>query len=77
LQGQVTPGDTNNVRPEPTSSTVVGQIPGGEQFTVLDGPQCGLNGLTFWQVQYGDLIGWTAEGQGNDYWLEPLESGRG
>jgi hypothetical protein len=57
--------------------TIIGRIPAGESFMMLDGPQCGQTGLTFWQVQYGDLVGWTAEGEGETYWLEPLESGRG
>jgi hypothetical protein len=30
-----------------------------------------VNGLTWWQVDYNDTVGWTAEGQGNTYWLEP------
>lgn len=77
LPAQITPGDSNNLRDEPNSTTVIGQIPTGEQSLVLDGPVCGINGLTFWKVQYGEVTGWTAEGQGTDYWLEPVQSGRG
>jgi len=39
-------------------------------FTVLDGPWCGDEHL-WWQVNYNDKIGWTAEGEGSVYWLEP------
>jgi hypothetical protein len=37
----------------------------------LAGPVCGEN-LAWWQVDYNGLVGWTAEGQGNEYWLESL-----
>jgi hypothetical protein len=75
------PGDTarvlgttaNNVRSQPsvTSGQVIGQIPAGAEFSVLEGPAC-QDGLTWYRVQYGTLEGWTAEGQGRDYWVEPL-----
>lgn len=69
--GRVTPGAANNVRAEPLSSAeLVGQIPGGESFTVLAGPTCQDN-TAWWQVDYEGLIGWTQEGQGDTYWLEP------
>jgi len=69
---RVAPGEANNVRNRPeTSGELIGQIPGGALFTVLAGPACG-DGFTWWQVQYGDLVGWTVEGN-EDYWLEPLE----
>lgn len=63
----------NNVRSQPsvTSGQVIGQIPAGAQLNVLEGPGC-QDGLTWYRVQYGDLTGWTAEGQGREYWLEPL-----
>ena len=63
----------NNVRSQPsvTSGAVVGQIPAGAQFNVLEGPAC-QDELTWYRVQYGDLTGWTAEGQGREYWVEPL-----
>jgi hypothetical protein len=77
MKGRVTPGDANNIRTEPGGTVVVGQIPAGEEFDVFGGPACSPKGLTFWQVGYGELTGWTAEGQGTEYWLEPVESGRG
>jgi hypothetical protein len=51
---------------------VIGQIPGGGTFTILSGPQCGDDGRIWWQVQYGSQIGWTAEGDVVEYWLEPI-----
>lgn len=69
-------GDSpNNVRETyHLDSAVLGQIPAGETFDVLDGPQC-MEGIAWWYVRYGDLIGWTAEGQGDEYWLAPGPSG--
>jgi hypothetical protein len=62
----------NNVRSEPTISSLrLGEIPGGGMFTVIGGPVCADN-YAWWQVDYNGLIGWTAEGEGETYWLEPL-----
>jgi hypothetical protein len=72
-EGRVLPGESNNMREGPAAnSELVGKIPGGETFMVLDGPAC-YGYLAWWQVDYHGLIGWTAEGQGQDYWLEPSE----
>lgn len=75
LQGRVTfdPPLANTVRNEPrTTGTDLGEIPPGGVFTVLSGPQCGPQGMTWWQVNYNGLIGWTAEGIPGQYWLEPV-----
>jgi hypothetical protein len=70
--GRVSDDLPNNLRQEPdTSSQRLGQIPSGAEFDVLAGPICGEN-LAWWQVDYNGLIGWTAEGQGDEYWLAPL-----
>jgi hypothetical protein len=73
-QGRVTPGQPNLIRsvPSRTSGTVIGQIPAGGVFDVIGGPQCG-DGLRYWQVTYIGRTGWTAEGQGVNYWLEPVQ----
>lgn len=40
-QGQVTPGTANRIRDTAsTSGTLLGQIPPGDIFDVLEGPQC-------------------------------------
>lgn len=68
---RVTEGEPNNVRSEPNpGSTRVGQIPGGETFSVLEGPVCASN-LAWWRVRYEDIEGWTPEGQVREYWVEP------
>jgi hypothetical protein len=71
---RVTPGEPNRVRDLPTltGSRVLGQIPGGQYFIVLDGPVCEAStGINWWLVRQATLEGWTAEGQGNTYFLEP------
>jgi hypothetical protein len=63
----------NNVRDAAsTAGTLVGQIPGGATFTVIQGPVC-ADGYAWYEIQFGDLIGWTAEGTSDTYWLEPLQ----
>jgi WD40-like Beta Propeller Repeat len=72
---RVTPGTPNNLRDQPptgaTASNVIGQIPGSSNFTIISGPQCGSDGLMYWQVNFNGTVGWTAEGDQGAYWLEP------
>lgn len=71
-QGRVLPGDSNNVRSQPSrSGELFGAIPGGEQFTVLEGPVC-ADGMNWWRVDSPSAAGWTVEGVGADYWTEPI-----
>ncbi len=71
--GRVTPGNPNSLRtgPDTVGTTIIGQIPGGGQFIVINGPACGA-GMRWWQVKYNGQFGWTPEGQGTVYWLEPF-----
>ncbi len=73
--GVVTPGDPNVLRDLPgrnaNGSRVIGQINGGTPVQILTGPQC-VDGIMWWNVRAGSQIGWTAEGENNIYWLEPL-----
>lgn len=72
--GRVTPGAPNNLRSQPSvSASLIGQIPGGATFQVLAGPLCDPAGIAWWQVNFNGLIGWTVEGQGNVYWVEPIQ----
>lgn len=72
LQGYVTPGLPNTIRPLPsTNSGRLGSIPGGGVFSIVDGPECG-QGMIWWKVNYNGIIGWTAEGYGYQQWLMPL-----
>jgi hypothetical protein len=70
---RVLPGAANNVRNQPsTQGEIVAKIAGGAQFMVLEGPTC-AQGLAWWRVAYLSFEGWTAEGTGNAYWVEPVE----
>ncbi len=71
-QGVVTPGLPNVLRdqPVPGGGAILAYIPASGVFTVVDGPECN-NGITWWQVDYDGVIGWTPEGQWSTYWTEP------
>ena len=64
----------NRVRGEPSkTSSVVAQIYPGTIVKIIDGPVCADN-LVFWKVENANIpngAGWTAEGDGVEYWLEP------
>jgi len=69
-RGHVAPdGIPNNLRAQPgESGQLIGEIPPSGEFTIMDGPRC-ASGTSFWLVNYNGSQGWTAEGQGQDYWL--------
>ncbi len=70
--GRVTPGEANRVRTAPsTNAEIVGAIPGGAIFTVLDGPVCS-EGYAWWFVEYEGILGFTVEGSGTNYFVEPV-----
>jgi hypothetical protein len=70
---RITPGAPNNLRAEPsTNSALLGTIPGAEIIAVLEGPTCAEN-MAWWKVQYLGQTGWTSEGQGSTYWIDPPE----
>ncbi len=75
LWARVSHDTANNLRHDPgLRGRLLGTIPGGDIFRVLDGPRC-ADGYVWWQVSYGGRAGWTAEGRPGDYWLEPLPGG--
>ena len=64
-------GSPNNVRESASvAATEVFEIPPGGVFTVIAGPVCDGEGRAWWQVQYRSRIGWTVEGQDNEYFTE-------
>lgn len=69
------PYENQRIRKEPnSSSTILTLFSPGTTMKILEGPVC-ANGWVWWKVQSytsGD-IGWTAEGDSNSYWLEPIE----
>lgn len=64
----------NRVREAPDSGAeIIYQIYPGTIVRVLEGPVC-ANGLVFWKVEHESIpggAGWTAEGDGSDYYLNP------
>lgn len=54
-----------------TTANTIGQIPSGGVFRVLEGPVC-ADGYTWWRVDYDGLVGWTAQGDAQGYWIGPL-----
>lgn len=73
---QVAPGEPNRVRSGPgKSAEVIGQLYPGTASLAVEGPVC-ADGLVFWRVENSTIpggSGWTAEGDGKEYWLEPFE----
>jgi serine/threonine protein kinase len=80
---RITPGDPNRLREEP-GGRVLTTIPGTEVILVLDGPVCGFasdgEGIAWWNVRWTNAktgqtyTGWTAEGKGSMYWIDPLSA---
>jgi len=74
-RGIVLPGLPNALRGMPSKkapSALLGEIPTGAVFDILSGPVCGDN-LVWWQINYAGLVGWTPEGEGETYWLGPVQ----
>jgi hypothetical protein len=70
--GRVTPGLANRLRSAGNyAATIIGKIPAGGVFTVVAGPACDA-ATRWWQVTYNGQTGFTAEGYGSEYWLEPI-----
>jgi hypothetical protein len=62
-----------NLRQRPgLQGRIVGTLPPGGRFTVLDGPFCSDN-YVWWKVNTGRTQGWVAEGEPSSfvYWLTP------
>jgi hypothetical protein len=66
----------NRIREAPDSgATIIHQIYPGGIVRVVEGPVC-KNGLVFWKVENALIpggAGWTAEGNGKEYYLEPVK----
>jgi serine/threonine-protein kinase len=79
--GRIMPGDPNRLRETP-NGRILTQIYANETFKILDGPICDTardgSGLAWWKVEYisprdgRTYIGWTAEGSGSTYWIDPI-----
>jgi hypothetical protein len=85
MESQLTPYMLAVVNPEITQGNLLrtsagvdhsrqGGIMPGEIVKITDGPEC-ADGYTWWYVESteNEMAGWTAEGDGTDYWLIPWE----
>jgi hypothetical protein len=75
MTARVTPNNVaNRLRAEPiTTAEQIGRIEPGASFVIAAGPVCDeANQLLWWQVNYEGTVGWTAEGIGQEYFIEPL-----
>ncbi|MCU0474882.1 MAG: protein kinase [Anaerolineae bacterium] len=74
MQAVVEPGGVaNRVRSEPNvEAEVLTQMPPGAVFVIVGGPECGTDDLLrWWQVNYQGVVGWTAEGEEEEYYIAP------
>ncbi len=57
-----------------TNTQVVWAVVEGDDILITGLPQCGMSGLRWYPVQFDQVTGWIAEGQGEFYWIEPVGS---
>jgi uncharacterized protein YraI len=66
--------DPNRVRAEPNAqAAILGEIPAGAYFDVLEGPRCAEDAAWF-KVRYEAIEGWMKEGSSTEYWVMPITS---
>ncbi len=67
-----TDGSPLNVRDAGSlNGTLVGQIPEGASFVVVEGPVC-ADDIYWWHIQGGGVDGWAAEGVSGAYFVGPV-----
>lgn len=75
MQAVVEPGGVaNRIRAEPSfnNGEIVGFMQPEETFIIIGGPTCDEETqLRYWQIDYKGIIGWTAEGEGEEYYIKP------
>ena len=76
--GRITEGAANNrLRDNPgvEAGEVLGLMPPGSTFTVIGGPVCDPEQfILWWQVHFEGQTGWTSGGEGDEYFVEPLNN---
>ncbi|MCY4019211.1 MAG: SH3 domain-containing protein [Chloroflexi bacterium] len=74
--GTVSAGEANNIRDGAgtSGSAIVGRMPAGANFHISGYPACDAEGMRWFPIQYNQVEGWTAAGQGAEYWIEPAPS---
>lgn len=78
IQGVVTEGGVaNRLRDKPSKKDgqIINYMAPGSTFVVVDGPVCDAEDqLRWWQVNFNGQVGWTAEGEKQDFYLAPAEA---
>ncbi|MCU0512880.1 MAG: protein kinase [Anaerolineae bacterium] len=78
IDARVEAGGVNNrLRDNPGVATgqVIGLMPPTSGFRILEGPVCDPEEqLRWWKVDYNGVVGWTAEGRGDEYYLCPPDA---
>ena len=74
--GAVSAGQANNIRDGAGTqgTTILGRMPAGSNFVITGYPECDAEGRRWYPIQYNLVDGWTAAGQGEEYWIEPAPS---
>lgn len=70
-------GVANRLRDMPgvNQGLVIDQMRPGESFIIINGPECDPDQfLRWWKVNYNGTLGWTAEGEGEEYYLRPPDA---
>lgn len=63
---------TNRLREQPsTTAALITEIPNEAVFIIAAGPQCDDEGIVWWQVDFDGVLGWTAEAQAAERFIEP------
>lgn len=76
MTGQVITAEPLRMRQTP-GGDVITRLPAGITFEVIGGPTC-LNRLLWWEVRLSSTsLGWVAEGDAQDYYLEPIADADG
>lgn len=71
-----TNGSVLRVRQAP-GGTIITELSEGTGFKVVEGPTC-LDGFNWWKIELeivngGSLTGWSAEGDADNYYIEPFQ----
>lgn len=76
MRGRVTYTDGTPLRLRETANgTVIRNMEEGTPFDIIGGPIC-AGGYTWWQLRQDDgITGWAAEGDSDDYYIEPMPVG--
>lgn len=74
--GAVSAGEANNIRDGAGAqgTAILGRMPAGANFLISGYPECDAEGRRWFPIQYNQVEGWTAAGQGAEYWIEPAPS---